>query len=289
MKIRRGSALPNQAGSTTISVTRGSATLCRKEAPKLRAKLQTQGIIIREQTIGESDRLVTVLTRDEGLVRAFAPQAKNLKSSKVASTQLLSYSQFSIYKGKTKYVINDGQTIELFFDLRRNIETLSLAQYFCELASLLAPEEAEAGDFLRLILNALHFLAKGDKPHLLLKPVVEMRMLALAGYMPNLIGCDHCGTYESDPMYFLPERAVLACSGCKNQVHEQAMELQPGVLTAFRHTIYADFEKLFSFGLQPAGLERLATVSETYLLHTLGKQPQTLAFYHQMASTGEKP
>ena len=252
-------------------------------------QINTDGLVLGERIVGESDRLVTLLTRDEGLVRAFAPQAKNLKNSKVASTQLLSYSQFSIYKGKTKYVINDGQTIELFFDLRRDIESLSLAQYFCELAILLAPEEAEAGDFLRLILNALHFLAKGDKPHLLLKPVVEMRMLALAGYMPNLIGCDHCGTYESDLMYFLPEKAVLVCDGCKNQIREQSMELQPGVMTAFRHTIYAEFEKLFSFGLQPAGLERLATVSETYLLHTLDKQPQTLAFYHQMASTGEKP
>ena len=39
------------------------------------------------------------------------------------------------------------RTIELFFDLRKDIAMLSLAQYFCELASLLAPEGAEAGDF----------------------------------------------------------------------------------------------------------------------------------------------
>ena len=38
------------------------------------------------------------------VLRAFAPQAKNLKSGKVSSTQLLSYSQFVIYKGKEKYV-----------------------------------------------------------------------------------------------------------------------------------------------------------------------------------------
>ena len=42
-------------------------------------QVKTQGLIIREQTVGESDRLVTVLTRDAGVVRAFARRAKNLK------------------------------------------------------------------------------------------------------------------------------------------------------------------------------------------------------------------
>ena len=48
-------------------------------------QVKTQGLIIREQTVGESDRLVTVLTRDAGVVRAFARRAKNLKDSKSAA------------------------------------------------------------------------------------------------------------------------------------------------------------------------------------------------------------
>ena len=251
-------------------------------------QIQTDGLVIGEKIVGESDRLVTLLTREEGLVRAFAPQAKNLKKSKVSSTQLLSYSQFSIYKGKTKYVINDGQTLELFFDLRRDIAALSLAQYFCELSAHLAPEETEAGEFLRLVLNALHFLSKGTKPPLLLKSVVEMRMLSLAGYMPNLIACDHCGAYESDPMYFLPEQAILYCKDCKGEIRTKALAVAPGVLTALRHTIYAEFKKLFSFSLQPEGLRQLSMISETYLLHVVGRRLQTLEFYHQMASAEDQ-
>lgn len=42
-------------------------------------QVKTQGLIIREQTVGESDRLVTVLTRDAGVVRAFARRANNSK------------------------------------------------------------------------------------------------------------------------------------------------------------------------------------------------------------------
>lgn len=124
-------------------------------------QVKTQGLIIREQTVGESDRLVTVLTRDAGVVRAFARRAKNLKDSKSAATQLLCYSRLSIFKGREKYMIDDAEPIEVFFGLRRDIAALSLAQYFCELAYLMVPEDTDSEEYLRLILNSLHFLSKG--------------------------------------------------------------------------------------------------------------------------------
>ena len=103
-------------------------------------QINTDGLVIMERTVGESDRLVTLLTREEGIIRAFSPLAKTLKSKQGSATQLLCYSRFSIYRGRDKYIINDAQPLEVFFDLRSDIETLSLAQYFCELVSVLAPE-----------------------------------------------------------------------------------------------------------------------------------------------------
>ena len=172
--------------------------------------LETDGLVIAEQSVGESDRLATILTRDEGVVRAFARQAKKVGSAKASATQLFCYSRLTLYKGREKYVIDDARPVELFFDLRRDVERLALAQYFCELARTLAPQEAPAGDFLRLVLNALHFLSKGKKPPLLLKAVVEMRMLELSGYMPDLVGCRECGSYEADPMLFFRARGRSA-------------------------------------------------------------------------------
>lgn len=245
-------------------------------------QINTEGLVLMEKSVGESDRLVTVLTRQEGVIRAFARQAKRLQNRKLSSTQMLSYSRLSIYKGREKYIINDAWPIESFFDLRRDMERLSLAQYFCELAITLAPEESEAGDFLRLMLNALYFLSKGQRPGLQLKAVVEMRMLALAGYMPDLVCCRGCGCYEADVMYFLPRSGVIVCGDCYAPQQEPAIPLPRGVMTALRHTIYADFDKLFSFRLAEDGLRVLADASEQYLLSTVQRRFATLEFYHQM-------
>ena len=64
--------------------------------------LETDGLVIAEQSVGESDRLATILTRDEGVVRAFARQAKKVGSAKASATQLFCYSRLTLYKGREK-------------------------------------------------------------------------------------------------------------------------------------------------------------------------------------------
>lgn len=245
-------------------------------------QIETDGLVIREQTVGENDRLVTLLTRSAGLIRGFAQHAKTIRSAKATGTSLLCYSQFSIYQGRQRVLISDARPKESFFGLREDISRLALAQYFCELAGVLAPEESPAEEYLRLMLNALYFLSKNARPPLLLKTVVEMRMMSFSGYMPDLLYCQGCGCYEADTMLFLPRSGNLLCAKCAGALTEEAIPLQRGMLTALRHSIYADFDKLFSFQLSSEGLRQIAKASERYVVHTLQRSFSTLEFYHQM-------
>ena len=68
--------------------------------------IKTDGIILRETMTGEQDRLVTVLTRSNGVIKAFVNGARNPKNKNVSSTGLLCYSDFVIHKSqKGVYVI----------------------------------------------------------------------------------------------------------------------------------------------------------------------------------------
>lgn len=245
-------------------------------------QLKTQGLIIREQTIGESDRLVTVLTRDHGVLRAFARRAKKLSDSKNAATQLLCYSRLNIYQGRDKYIINDAFPIEVFFDLRKEISKLSLAQYFCELAAELAPEGVDSADSLRVVLNSLHFLCKGTRPQAMLKSIIELRMLAFAGYMPNLICCNDCGIYEADKMYFLVNLGEISCEDCYVKSAEPVAVLDCAAMRAMRHIVFSDFEKLFHFQLSEGAQKLLSVATEAYMHSVVQKRMKTLDFYYSV-------
>ena len=249
-------------------------------------RFDTEGLVILEKYVGESDRLVTILTRQKGVLRAFARRADRMKSGKLSATRLFSYSRFTVFEGREKYIIDDAEPIEVFFGLRNDIARLSLAQYFCELAGALAPQEAEAGDFLRLMLNALYLLGKGERPNRIVKAAVEMRIMSLAGYQPDLVCCSECGCYEAETMHFLPRSGKLLCGSCyRPQGAEPTFLLHRGAMTALRHTVYSEFEKLFSFRVSPDAEHELTAASEHYVLETLQRGFRTLDFYYQMTGT----
>lgn len=247
-------------------------------------RLSTDGLIVKESNVGEYDRLVVALTRHRGLITAFAPGARRLKNRNASSTGLLCYSNLTFFRGKDTYKVDEASAIEVFFPLRSDIVKLSLAQYFCELCLCLAPEGAPAEDFLRLILNSLHFLAKDGRPPLLLKSVMELRMLTLSGYMPDLLACGGCGAFEGETMYLDAVGGGLFCENCRGPAAGTALlPLTKSVLAGLRHICYADFDKLFSFSLPAEGLRALNAVTERYLLVQTDRRFKTLDFYHSLA------
>lgn len=243
-------------------------------------KFITNGLIIKEQSIGEKDKLITALTGSHGVVKGFAHGAKDIKSSKCAATGLLAYSRLTLHTGKESYIIGDARAIKIFSGLRDSVEAMYLGQYFCELAAALCPREQKAEDQLRLILNALFLLSEKKRDPLTVKACVELRLMCLSGYMPDLTMCRECGAYEKDGMRLLPRTGSLVCRDCysAHELEDLKIDLTPAVLTALRHCCYADSEKLFSFKLPEKDLRLLNFCSEEYMKFILERQFKTLKY-----------
>jgi DNA repair protein RecO (recombination protein O) len=249
-------------------------------------QIKTDGLIIRDLNVGEDDRIVTVLTRDVGVIRASARGARRAKSPISTATRLFCYSDFTLYKGRDKYIIDDAQPIEFFLGVDKELDGLALAQYIAQLCATLAPEEEQAEPYLRLTLNALSFIKSAKRPLPLIKAAFELRLLTMSGYMPDIVACRSCGAFEADNMSFFPMTGTLLCGDCGGENVDRALDyekklpLSKGALAAMRHIAYADFEKLFSFSLPEVAMGELAVAAEAYLLCRLERGFPTLDFYN---------
>lgn len=239
--------------------------------------IKTTGIVIREQTISENDKLVTLLTRDRGVIRAFARGAKSPKSRKNAGTQQFCYCDFDIYSGNNIFSVEEARPKETFFDLRGDIQCLALAQYFCELVFELSPREEDSEEYLKLILNTNYLLMRGKKEPELLKAVFELRILSMSGYMPSLVGCNCCGKFESDIMFFDIAKGEIYCDKCNN--NKYYLPLSISVITAMRHVVFSESDRIFSFSLKEEALREFEESVERYLLHVTMRKYKTLDFY----------
>lgn len=236
----------------------------------------TKGLVIKEQTIGESDRLVTLLTADFGLVKAFVRRAKQLKSRLNSATTLFAYCDFSLYRSKDAFVVDDAVPIEVFFNLRQDIDRLTLAQYFAQLAYELSAEEQPQEELLRLILNSLHLLCRSGKSLTQIKAVFEFRALCLGGYMPSVLACDNCGTYETPLMYFDTMEGKIYCENCPKA---GAVPVPKNVVTAIRFICLTEPTKIFSFSLSDENISLLGSIAEKYTLTRIQRRLSALEFY----------
>lgn len=248
-------------------------------------KITTDGIVIRDRNFQDKDRLLTILTRDRGVIRAYARGAKALRGSMLAATELLSYSRFVLFFQKDRYSVDTADGDTLFFGLRQDLVKLSLGSYMAELCAELIPEGEQSEDFLRLMLNSLYLLEKGQRDPAFIKPLFELRLLSMSGYMPDLVACQGCACFENDPMYFLPGTGQIFCPACR-PAGSEGIPLAPAVLAAMRHIIYSPFPRLFGFSLSDQGLAALGMVTQNYLLQRTERSFPSLEFYQTVAGMG---
>ena len=242
---------------------------------------KTEGIVLRETEYRDSDKLLTVLTRDFGKITLKARGVRSNRSRLKAACQLLTYSEFTVFEQQGRYTITEAVPKEMFSGLRTDIELLSLASYFAQVTETVAQEEDPMPELLSLLLNALYALSKLGKPQRLVKAVFELRLCCIAGFLPDLRGCVVCGREDCDR--FNITQGVLQCAGCTGpEISGIRMPLSPGTLAAMRYITQADPRRLFSFQLSEQGLQELNGITEGYLCMRLERGFFTLDMYKQL-------
>ncbi len=238
----------------------------------------TDAIVLKITKTGESDRLLMLLSRERGIIKAFAKAANRPKNKLHMSTNLFCYGTFTFYEGKA-IKIEECDLNETFFGLQNDISKLALAQYFSELMIETAPVETEANNYLRLLLNSLFFLANDKKDKAVLKAVFELRLSSLIGYMPSLVACKECGEFETEDMFWSPFNGELYCNACKGAgTNKYPLE----VITAMRHIIFSEMERMYSPAITEKNINMLSGATEKYLMNILKRKFVTLDFYNSI-------
>ena len=178
--------------------------------------LTTQGIVLREVNYKESDKILTVLTRDLGRLTVKARGCRRKNSPLSAASQLLVYSELTLFEYRDYWSMDQGDSLEQFWGVRQDVEKLALGSYFAEVMETVAEEGRPDPALLSLILNSLYALDKLNKPLPLVKAAYELKLLSLVGYEPMLDACAVCGVPEpEEPRLHLREGSIAPAAGAE--------------------------------------------------------------------------
>ena len=243
--------------------------------------LTTSGLVLRVTNYNDNDALLTILTPLHGMLTVKARGLRRKNSPLAASCQLLALSEFTLFENRGFYTINEVQCRELFPELRMDIQKLTLATYFAQVAEVISQEDMPSPDLLSLVLNCIHVLTKRNLSEQVVKAVFELRAVCIAGYMPDLSGCAHCGNIFPDRFDLSEGR--LECSACRNNTTNGIrMPISGGVLDAMRYICTCDKQSLFSFQIGEDTENCLSQLSEGYLCTQLERGFSALDFYKSL-------
>lgn len=245
--------------------------------------LTTKGLVLREVNYKESDKILTVLTAGEGKLTVSARGCRKKGSAIAAASQLLVWSEFTLYEYQGRWAIKEATTERQFTGVRSDLDKLALASYFAEVTEALAEEGQTEQGLLSLTLNSLHALEKLNLPTALIKTAFEWKAMALAGYEPMADGCAVCGKAEPEEPRINLSAGVIHCAPCHQGAGEGiSMPITPAALIALQHFIWGDPKRLFSVNIDPTSLKQLADASEAYLMTQLERGFRTLDFYKSL-------
>jgi DNA repair protein RecO (recombination protein O) len=241
-----------------------------------------KALVLREVRYKEADRILTVLTDTDGKLTVKARGALRRGSKTAAATQLLCWSDMTLFQNRGKWTVNEASTIEEFKGLRDDIAALSLGSYFAECLEALSEEEVPDGAVLQLGLNSLYALANRMYSPELIKAAFETRLMCLAGYEPDLSACCVCGCPEPSEPLLSAENGVICCKKCRGADMGETAELTPAALEALRWFCCADPKKLFSVKISGEDGQKLVSASERYFLRQTERRFGSLDYWKKV-------
>ena len=210
-----------------------------------------------------------------GKISAFYKSAKKSKASTLNSSEYLAFCDFILYKSPNdNYSVNSADVIELFYNLRIDIEKLNYAVALSKIVYDVTDENIPAGDILQLFLNTLYVISETDKNLELVYSIFQIRLLALLGFVPKLSECVVCGkkmTEDMDGFYFSIKDDGVKCESC-SKLDKGIIHLSKTSFSALIYSLSCDAKKLYSFEIPEESITELAILAKLYTTQKLEKE-----------------
>lgn len=172
-------------------------------------QIVTQGIVLTRTNFGEADRIITMLTPDQGKVRLIAKGVRKIKSKLAGGIELFSVSQITYLPGKSDIKTMVSSRLQKHYgNIVQDINRTMLGYELLKRTNR-ATEDATEPDYFNLLQSTLAALDGGLSTELI-ELWFDAQLLKLAGYLPNLItdtdgnrlSADNLYTFDFDNMAF---------------------------------------------------------------------------------------
>jgi DNA repair protein RecO (recombination protein O) len=244
------------------------------------AVYKANALVLRRIPLGETDKIVTLFTREYGKLSAVAKGARKTTSRLAGAAEPLMLLRALLAEGMNLDILTQCEIKESFPLLRGDFGLILRATYACELLDKLTVERDAAPEAFDLLLSTLYVLQRAIDPDAALH-AFELQLLAIVGYEPRLDACARCGQELDEPgaaSAFSPARGGLLCAACADAT-DDALPLAPDTARMMARLLAEDDARaLAGIEMCPVVREETARLLRAHLRYRLERDVKSTQF-----------
>ena len=243
--------------------------------------IRAEGIILRHSDFGETDRLLTIYTRELGKVKVIAKGVRKARSRKAGHVEPFTRTQLQLARGRDLFILTQAEASDTFHALREDLILLSYASYMIELLDQSTYDDEENRPVYRLLAQTLQRLNRGDHPQLLTR-YYELRLLDYIGFRPHLFACAKCeDEIQAQDQFFHASLGGVLCPKCGGREPE-GRPISMLALKYFRHLQRSSYQEASRANIPEAIHLEMENLMHHYLTQTLERSLKSPSFLRRV-------
>ncbi|CAN5235664.1 DNA repair protein RecO [soil metagenome] len=202
---------------------------------------RAEAIVLKTLDFGETDRIVTLLTRHFGKIRVVAKGIRRTTSRLGGHAEPLAHATFHLARGRELDVLTGAETREPYRAMRDDLVRIAAGWYVAELADRFSVDRAPAAPLFDLVETALRHLEAGHVPALVCR-WFDLHLRDRSGFRPELGRCVQCrGALAEVTNVWSPLAGGVICAGCVDDPRRAGSPVTVRALKSLRYLLASDF------------------------------------------------
>ncbi len=180
--------------------------------------IEDEVLILKEVKYKDNDKILHALSKNNGKIQILSRGCKKSKSPLINISQIMAYSKCQLYISKDMYILNSGELIDSFYNIRANITAFLYTSYILELLAYVAQENEIDSKIFEMTIRLFQILNNIEEDENKIENIIaiyELKLVSILGYRPQLKECIFCGDKINSKSlyYFNIKEGGIQCIG----------------------------------------------------------------------------
>ena len=252
----------------------------------------TNAIVLRRMNFSETDRIVTLYTREHGKIASIAKGSRKPISRLSGSTETLTYGKVALATGKNLDIITQFEVKESFPRIREDLKRLAYGGYIAELVDVMTEDRQPSMNLFDLLLSTLYLLERPNDPEKIAR-MFELKLMRQLGYEPALDECVRCrkplptcpDSFGAGDLFFSPSLGGMVCREC-GPLPDDAIQIPQAAIEAMRKLLEADAPEVERMEIPDSTMDYIARVMRWYIRYRAEREIKSLDFLQALKVSG---